>query len=176
VAETAFPSLRRWLLLGQSSGGYGALYLSRLLKHSVTLAFSPQTFDDSGVKAKKLFSPQQFRLSSTSLATHPIRDLRKFFFSEPPSQARAYIVAAYSEHGNPPSSWLWLDAMHWGRLIDHPDVTVMLTEQITHAILHTQSAKFALLVRAIVDEPDWSHDIITRLMTASLYGAAVEDS
>jgi hypothetical protein len=172
VAELAFPLVKRWLLIGQSSGGYAALYLSRLMPHSIALAFSPQTFDDSRIKGNKLLSPERFKLSSTSLATHPIRDLRKLFFSEPAVDSRCYIISAYSEHGNPPTQWLWLDAMHWGRLVDHIDVTVFLTEQTSHAILHRQVSRFSRLAGEIAIALDWSAKSLTNVISDSLYEPA----
>jgi hypothetical protein len=173
TATSLFPEVTRWLLLGQSSGGYGALYLSRLLPTNVALVFSPQTFDDRWVKAKKIIRPPHFKLSSTKPAAAPIRDLRDVFAGASSPNSKSYIVSAFSEHQNPPTSWLWLDAMHWGRLAAHPDVTIVLTGQASHAVLQRNTLYAAGLVHDIAALPAWDHDVLLTLISQYFYGAGL---
>jgi hypothetical protein len=165
-----FPNIRRWLLVGQSSGAYAALYLSRLVPNSLTIAFAPQTCDDSLLKQQKIFFPPGFVPASTMLATHPIPDLREKFFARPgASTARGYIISAFSEHENPPTAWLWLDAMHWGRLVEHPDITVVVTSYGSHAVLFKNAGKFAAMIGDLAALHEWRPDPVQRLISAVLY-------
>lgn len=148
AAQATLPRARRWLLLGQSSGGYAALLASRFVSPSLTLAFAPQTFDDSQIKASAIHWPRNFRYSQTMSVGGAIRDLRTMFFRErdPGASTTCCIVSSFSEHKNPPTEWLWLDAMHWGRLVDHSDVNVFITPSASHPVLLDAVETYAQLV------------------------------
>jgi hypothetical protein len=164
VARQSFPYVRRWILSGQSSGGYAALLLSRKLHGSIAIAFAPQTFDDSVVKGEKIRFSTNLRPSTTFTPSSPIIDLRDLFFKSTPGLAAAYIISAYSEHGNPASEWIWLDAMHWGRLVDHPDVTVFLTDGITHPVLFGKAKAYSDMLQSIAISDDWSRENISAII------------
>ncbi len=95
------------------------------------------------------------------------------FATPAPSENRAYIVAALSEHENPPTKWLWMDAMHWGRLIDHPDVTVFVTPALSHPVLLHNVETYAQLLRPIVAQPDWDASRLIPAFRTALYRRVV---
>jgi len=170
VAENKFPSVSRWLLIGQSSGGYAALRLSRMLDRSCALAFAPQCFDDFALKGSSIHFPPNFRCSRTLNVGSNVQDLRLIFFEAPPLEwSRVYIVSAFSEHENPPSEWFWIDAMHWGRLVDHPDVTVFITGGGFHSVLFQSVHRYSRLMRKIIDLQEFRHDAVVKLIEECVY-------
>jgi len=154
VARARFPLATRWLLGGQSSGGFAALALSRRLVPSLTVAVSPQCFDDSAIKASLRLPPDFI-----SSATPALRDLRTDFQAVQLEQGRvdpAWIITAHAESGNPPQGYLWIDAMHWSRLADVDGVRVMMLRLDHHHVLHHNSRGFAKCMRQLAMLADWS--------------------
>ena len=172
TARSLFPRVRRWLLVGQSSRGYAALRLSRMLDSSLALALAPQTFDDHVVKGNSVFFPPSFQLSRTLNIGSTVEDLRTVFFGTPPNGSIAVIVSAFSEHQNPPTEWLWMDAMHWGRLVDHPDVRVFVTQGTSHPVLVRNIHVYSTLLRKLLDQPSWEVAQVVATVMASVYAQA----
>ena len=83
---------------------------------------------------------------------------------------RLYRVCAFRAR-NPPTQWLWLDAMHWGRLVDHPDVTVFITPHLSHPVLLHNVETYAQLLRYMVQQPDWNASRLIPAFWTALYGA-----
>lgn len=164
------PSVERWLLVGQSSGGYAAIVCSRIVNSSIVLAFAPQTFNDEVLKSSNIHFPNEFNPSKTMSSQSHIIDLRNLLLSTPPSEKNhIFIIAAFSEQLNPPSEWLWVDAMHWGRVVDCPGVDVFISRSQRHPILLHRVKVFSCLLNDMIVNIDAEHEKICSIINDSVF-------
>lgn len=159
----AMPDAKRWLVFGQSSGGYAALYASRLLPDAAAIAFSPQTFDDRLV-ARQIGLPLDLRKAYVQA---DITDLREPFAKS--GENAAIIFSSIDEEENPRQSFVWLDHMHWSRLLDFPWVRVLLLETRNHSLLYRKGGAFASILQAVTELPDFGVDRVAGFLVEHAY-------
>lgn len=161
------PRIRRWLVFGQSSGGYAALHASQLLPVSLAVAFSPQTFDDRMMQGR-IGHPLAFR---KSFVQDPIMDLAELFSSSP-LQNPALIVSSINEAENPVESFFWLDHMHWARIAHIPSVRIFLLGTQNHSLLYRKGAFFASVLADLARQDSFGLDQASGWLADRLYHSA----
>ena len=159
--------IRRWLVFGQSSGGYAALHASRLLPASLAVAFSPQTFDDR-VMQGRIGHPLAFR---KSFVQEPIMDLAELFANSP-LQNPALVVSSINETENPVESFFWLDHMHWARIAHIPSVRIFLLGTQNHSLLYRKGAFFASVLADLARQDSFGLDKASGWLAHRLYHSA----
>lgn len=135
--RTNFPKAQRFIFVGQSSGGYAALALSRRFENTVTIAFSPQTFDDRDVKRDNFTLPAEFNIVTTP-CIEDVVDIYK----KSKNRGQTYIIVPRSEAENPPQHYFWCDALHWVRMVGLPNVKVIMASSNTHPVLYRNTHGF----------------------------------
>ncbi len=165
--QVHMPHVRRWLVFGQSSGGYAALHASRLLPLSLAIAFSPQTFDDRVMRGR-IGHPPAFR---KNFVQEPIPDLAELF-SNSPLQNPAFIVSSINEAENPVEDFVWLDHMHWARMAHIPSVRVFLLDTRNHSLLYRKGAFFASVLADLVQQGNFGIDTASGWLADKLYRSA----
>lgn len=148
VVRSSFPNARKWIIVGQSSGAYAALLLSRRLANNVTLAFAPQTFDDRNIKSERFVFPSSFNIEVTA---NGIADVFEAFdaVKDRNSESQVFIVASFSEHRNPPEGFFWFDALHWSRMISFSDVKIIVSPTTVHPPLLRNTNSYISLLATI---------------------------
>ena len=162
--QNIVPDAHRWLVFGQSSGGYAALYASRLLPECAAVAFSPQTFDDRLV-ARQIGLPLDLRKAYVQA---DITDLREPF-SKGSSRNAAIIFSSIDEEENPRQSFVWLDHMHWSRLLDFSWVRVLLLETRNHSLLYRKGGAFAAILQQMTELPAFGVDSVAGFLVEETY-------
>ncbi|WP_218127348.1 hypothetical protein [Belnapia rosea] len=162
--QAHMPQVQRWLVFGQSSGGYAALHASRLLPDSLAIAFSPQTFDDRVMRGR-IGHPPGIR---KSYVQEPIADLAAVF-AERPSQNPAFVISSINETENPVEDFVWLDHMHWARIAHFPSVRIFLLETQNHSLLYRKGGFFASVLADLVKHDNFGIEFASGWLSDRLY-------
>ncbi|MDQ0454878.1 hypothetical protein [Rhizobium paknamense] len=136
----------RPIIFGQSSGGYAALIVSGMLKFSVAVSCSPQTFADKSLK-------ENIRFSSTLNVQYTpdyLVDVADFLRHRTENKIIEIFVSA-SELNNPYTSHFWGDWLHASRLLGIPNLNINIAESSNHAIVWRRSDLFAELISDIMN-------------------------
>ena len=165
VIRETFPTNKRWLITGQSSGAYAALILSRRFDNNVTVAFSPQTFDDRMLKGQRLSFPPSFNIERTPEILDVAESFRQT--SGAIKQSEAYLVASYTEHGNPAEGFYWCDALHWSRMLEFENVRVILSPTDIHPMLWRNTRGYAEALARVARQGGTAHDFYEHLKAAA---------
>jgi hypothetical protein len=165
--QVHMPHVRRWLVFGQSSGGYAALHASRLLPLSLAIAFSPQTFDDRVMRGRSATLPPSARTSSRSRFPTSRNSFRTARCRTPPSSSRRSM-----KRKTPVEDFVWLDHMHWARMAHIPSVRVFLLDTRNHSLLYRRGAFFASVLADLVRQGNFGIDTASGWLADKLYRSA----
>lgn len=171
--RSRFPQAQRFIFVGQSSGGYAALVLSRRFESSTALVFSPQTFDDKIIKRNSLFMPPAYSV----METPDIKDIAELFreTKDTVKGNKTYIIVPETEVNNPPENYFWCDTLHWTRMVGIPGVKVIMGVSHSHAILFRNTKYFAIVLGYLANKNfNFNYNLFLQALRTAACGISPE--
>jgi hypothetical protein len=125
IINMHIKNYKKIVMIGQSMGGYAALYCSAFIDNSVCLAFSPQTFNRVG---NIILNPNILRNDPPYLTIN-LRDV----IMKTLNNSKKYIFVGTSEFENP-NKRFWGDLIFAGYMFNVPNVHLIITHKNVHII------------------------------------------
>jgi len=128
------PRTGRTIVIGQSFGGYAALYQSTFIKNSLTLGFSPQAFQPGKYLHNIYFSENIKKMAPAECAP----DLISHLIQSP--NAPRYVITGKSESSHE-DEYYWGDTISAGIIAATGKCSVIIVDRKEHPTLQYLDAK-----------------------------------
>ena len=132
------------IIIGQSSGGYAALYLSTKINNSICLAFNPQTFQK--INKLTIHNEIKFRIEPKHLI-----DI-KMMIKKSRNNSKRYIFMGKSQGEAVKEDYFWMNTVSSVYMIDSKNTKLLMAPIAQHPLF--KFVKYKLLYSTIINNYD----------------------